>query len=146
MPGTATNIDARIKDQTSQRGYDRIINQSQVTIADALGYLFRVRTMGRPLPDGAANALSLWREQIESRSDDSLASLETALDNQARFAKFSRQIIGDLGYGDQLGEDPDAETEEVAEDDEQADAEVEEQAETRTILKTTTPRAAIPTR
>ncbi|MEC7205833.1 MAG: cobaltochelatase subunit CobT, partial [Pseudomonadota bacterium] len=47
------------------------------------------------------------------------------LDNQERFAKFSRQIITDLGYGDQLGDEPEAEDDENQEqqdeNEEQAD-------------------------
>jgi cobaltochelatase CobT len=36
-----------------------------------------------------------------------LDNLDKTLGNQADFARFSRQIIKDLGYGDQIGDDPD---------------------------------------
>ena len=42
--------------------------------------------------------------------------------DQAEFAKFARQVIKDLGYGDQLGDDPD-ELDEEQEDQAEEDAE-----------------------
>ena len=46
-----------------------------------------------------------------------LENLDEALADQAAFARFARQIIRDLGYGDQLGDDPDMEDESEGEED-----------------------------
>ena len=58
-----------------------------------------------------------------------LDGLQDTLADQTQFAKFTRQVIADLGYADQLGDDPDGEddnaddqAEEGDEDDENADS------------------------
>ena len=51
--------------------------------------------------------MNLWREFMENQAGDTLKNLDSKLEDQAEFAKFARQIISDLGYGDQLGDDPD---------------------------------------
>jgi cobaltochelatase CobT len=55
--------------------------------------------------------MKLWREFIEGQAGETLDRPGGDLADQAAFAKFARQIIEDLGYGDQLGDDPDAEDE-----------------------------------
>ncbi len=104
---------------------------------------------GRPLPEGASNVAELWRGFIEAEAGETLENLDEKIADQAEFARFARQIISDLGYGDQLGDDPDQldddqddQAEENAEeqpdpdstgeddsDDEQADAEAEQAQE-----------------
>ena len=58
-----------------------------------------------------------------------LENLDETISDQAAFAKFARRVISDLGYGDQLGDDPDDlddemndESEETAEEEEQPDS------------------------
>jgi cobaltochelatase CobT len=51
--------------------------------------------------------MELWRPFIEQQAGGTLEDLDAILDNQADFAKFARKMIKDLGYGDQLGQDPD---------------------------------------
>ena len=49
------------------------------------------------------------RDRFQTKAGETLEALEDTLSDQASFARFARQIIQDLGYGDQLGDDPDAE-------------------------------------
>lgn len=121
MPGTAGNIDARIGADALRRGYDRITDASEAPLAAAAGYLIRHLATGRTLPPGADNVMRLWQGFIEDHAGATLDGLDDTLADQAEFARFARQIIADLGYGDQLGDDPDA-----PEDDEDEDAEAEE--------------------
>ena len=107
MPGTAGNIDAKIKHEALRKGYDQAKSASDVPLAVAAGYLVRHLATGRDMPAGAENVMELWRGYIEKNCGGTLDDLENALDDQAAFAKFSRQIITDLGYADQLGDDPD---------------------------------------
>ncbi len=109
MPGTAGNIDARIGHDAMRKGYDELKDVSDAPLADAAGYLVRQLASGRALPPAAANVLDLWRDQLEARAGATLESLGSTLDDQAAFARFARQVIRDLGYGDQLGKDPDSE-------------------------------------
>ncbi|ARO14805.1 Cobalamin biosynthesis protein CobT [Ketogulonicigenium robustum] len=116
MPGTADNIDARIAHDAQRKGYEQIRNQKDAPLATAAGYLVRQLATGRDLPAGADNVLSLWRDYIESQSGARLDQVVELLDNQQAFARFARAVIGDLGYGDQLGDDPDVEDPESEED------------------------------
>ena len=123
MPGTASNIDAKIENEALRQGFGDIKEASQAPLATAAGYLVRHLATGRELPKDAANVMNLWRSFIEGQTDGNLESLEESLDDQANFAKFARQIIKDLGYGDQLGDDPDYEDD----SDDQANAEDDNQ-------------------
>jgi len=127
MPGTAGNIDAKILSEATKLGYDQISQASDAPLATAAGYLIRHLATGRALPAGADNVMQLWRGFIEEQAAETLENLNDRLSNQTEFARFARQIIEDLGYGDQLGDDPDApdddqdDQEDSAEDDEQND-------------------------
>ncbi|NSX54166.1 cobaltochelatase subunit CobT [Parasulfitobacter algicola] len=107
MPGTAGNIDAKIGSEAMRRGYDQIKQPAEAPLATAAGYLIRHLATGRDLPKGADNVMELWRGFIEDRAGGTLEDLEITLSDQKSFSKFARQIISDLGYGDQLGDDPD---------------------------------------
>jgi cobaltochelatase CobT len=129
MPGTASNIDAKIGNEAQRKGYDQITNSADAPLATAAGYLIRHLATGRDLPPGADNVMNLWRGFIEEQAGGTLESLQDTLSDQKAFARFARQIIADLGYGDQLGEDPDApdddqddEAESGDEDEEQPDS------------------------
>jgi len=119
MPGTAGNIDAKIGSEASRKGYAQIENASEAPLAVAAGYLVRSLATGRELPEGAQNVLDLWREHIEGQGFDTLRNLDNVLGDQTAFAKLARQLIDDLGYGDQLGEDPDDMEDETEEENQQ---------------------------
>ena len=126
MPGTHTNIDAKIENEALRQGFGDIREASQAPLATAAGYLVRHLATGRDLPPDAANVMNLWRDFIEGQTGGSLGSIEEILADQAEFAKFTRKIIQDLGYGDQLGDDPDFEDED-AEDQAEADEDQDDQ-------------------
>jgi cobaltochelatase CobT len=128
MPGTAGNIDAKIGVEANRRGYAEIEEASGAPLAIAAGYLIRHLATGRTLPDGADNVMRLWRDHIEREAGGTLEGLEHALSDQTAFAKLARRVIEDLGYGDQLGDDPDSEEEDP--DDEASSAEDDETADT----------------
>ncbi len=125
MPGTAGNIDAKIAHEATSRGYEQITQAAEVPLPVAAGYLIRHLATGRPMPAGAQNAMQLWQGFIESQAGGTLEGLQDCLSDQSEFAKFTRQIISDLGYGDQLGDDPDQldedQQDEAEEGDEQQD-------------------------
>ncbi len=107
MPGTAGNIDALIESDALRKGYDQVTQAAEAPLAVAAGYLVRKLASGRPLPPAADNLMELWRGFIEEQAGDTLENLDDNLDDQTAFARFARQVISDLGYGDQLGDDPD---------------------------------------
>ncbi|WP_099826733.1 cobaltochelatase subunit CobT [Oceaniglobus indicus] len=109
MPGTAGNIDAKIAHEAMRKGYAQITKPSEVPLSVAAGYMIRHLATGRALPEGAANVMDLWRGYFEDKAGTTLEDLSDKLGDQADFARFARKVIEDLGYGDQLGDDPDME-------------------------------------
>ncbi|MFL2795703.1 MAG: cobaltochelatase subunit CobT [Paracoccaceae bacterium] len=107
MPGTAGNIDAKIASETDRVGYRDIKDRSDAPLSDAAGFLIRSLATGRELPEGAQNVLNLWRDFLEAQAGKTIENVSDQLEDQSQFAKFARQVITDLGYGDQLGKDPD---------------------------------------
>jgi cobaltochelatase CobT len=90
-----------------RKGYDQISNASDAPLAVAAGYMIRHLATGRDLPKGANNVMELWRGFIEDHCDGTLDGLGDTLNDQQAFAKLARQLISDMGYADQLGDDPD---------------------------------------
>jgi cobaltochelatase CobT len=118
MPGTLGNIDAKIGAEAERKGYGQIRTAQEAPLAQAAGFLVRHLATGRDLPPAAANVMELWRPFLESQAGGTLENIQGNLADQAGFARLARQIIRDLGYGDQLGDDPDQ--------DDQDDGEAEE--------------------
>ena len=124
MPGTAGNIDAKIAEECRRKGYAQITEAGQAPLAEAAGYYLRHLATGRDLPAGAQNVMDLWKGFLEGQAGDSFIDANEVLDDQKAFSKLARQVISDLGYGDQLGDDPDDQGE-----DDQAETEPEEGTE-----------------
>jgi cobaltochelatase CobT len=123
MPGTAGNIDARIGHEAERKGYAQIARSEDAPLSVAAGYLVRHLATGRPMPRGAANVMDLWRGFIEGQAGGTLDGIDAALADQAAFARLARQVIADLGYGDQLGDDPDAPDQDDTSEDSAEEAE-----------------------
>ncbi|WBU52593.1 cobaltochelatase subunit CobT [Paracoccus sp. SCSIO 75233] len=123
MPGALSNIDAKMGAEAQRRGYAQATQPADVPLPVAAGYLLREAMTGRELPPGSKEAADLWRPFVTQQAAEVLdAARETAPD-QAAFARLSRQLIDDLGYGDQLGDDPDSEPEDDASDEAEPDPE-----------------------
>jgi cobaltochelatase CobT len=122
MPGTLGNIDAKIGAEAERRGYGAIRQAQDAPLAQAAGYLVRHLATGRPMPGAAQNVMDLWRPFMEEQAGGTLDHVKEVLADQAGFARLARQVIRDLGYGDQLGDDPD-----LQDEDESDTAETEEE-------------------
>jgi cobaltochelatase CobT len=126
MPGCADNLDAKLAADSRRLGYEAIREASRAPLAEAAGFLVRHLATGRPMPPGAQNVMELWRGFIESQAGGTLGGLDAALEDQTAFARLARKVIEDLGYGDQLGEDPDRRDDEPEESEEEGEEEGEE--------------------
>ena len=124
MRGAAVNIDAKIAHNANKKGYGNLYEPESAALADALSYMVLRVATGRNLPSNAARTLELFWPEIESRSGKNLDEIQAAISDQANFAKLTRKMIGDLGFTDQLGEDPDDRQEEAI-DDEVADEDLQ---------------------
>lgn len=123
MPGALSNIDAKMGAEAERRGYGQVRQPADVPLAVAAGYLLREAATGRKLPPAAAHAAELWRPFITQQAGHVLETARDTMGDQAAFARLARQMISDLGYADQLGEDPDAEPEDDAGEDAEPDPE-----------------------
>jgi len=126
MPGTASNIDAKIASDADRQGFAQINDRAEAPLANAAGFLVRHLATGRDLPAGANNVMNLWRDFMQAEAGTTLENVNAALSDQTEFARLARQVIDDLGYGDQLGDDPDQQDDDQDQDSEE-DAEEEEQ-------------------
>ena len=124
MPGALSNIDSCIGADADKKGYGQIKAPADAPLAVAAGYIVRQAATGRALPAGAQHVADLWRPFVEQQAGGSLSHVNEVLADQAAFARLSRQVISDLGYADQLGDDPDQpeddDADENAEQDEEA--------------------------
>ncbi len=123
MEGVADNLDARLSDECDRRGYSAMRETSEAPMHEAAGFLLRQKLTGRPLPPAAQNVLNIWRDFFNQHLDSDLETLGDTLEDQSAFARKVWEIIEELGYGDQLGDDPDAQ------DDEQLDQDAEDDAQ-----------------
>ena len=121
MPGTAGNIDAKITHEAERKGYDQITDKADAPLSVAAGYLVRHLATGRAMPAGAANVMALWRDHIDKLAGKALDNIDQVLDDQAAFSRLARQVISDIGYSDQLGDDPDQLDEDEAGDQAEED-------------------------
>jgi cobaltochelatase CobT len=130
MAGVADNLDARLMAECDRAGYAAMQTTDQAPLAEAAGFLLRQKLTGRSLPAGAQNVLDIWQDFFDGHIESDLAKLGDNLEDQTAFAKKAWRIIEELGYGDQLGEDPDeAEPEELeseSEDEQQDESESEQ--------------------
>ncbi|WP_112309226.1 cobaltochelatase subunit CobT [Pseudogemmobacter bohemicus] len=129
MPGTATNIDAKIAQEADRKGYSQITSAQDAPLPVAAGYLVRALATGRKLPASAENVMNLWRGFIEDQAGGTLETLDDVLSDQSAFARLARKVIQDLGYGDQLGDDPDRPEDDEAGDEAEEDQESPENQE-----------------
>ncbi|MEL7464363.1 MAG: cobaltochelatase subunit CobT [Pseudomonadota bacterium] len=127
MPGVADNLDAKLAEEAGKRAYAEIDQRADVPIADAAALLLRALSTGREPPEAAGRVLDLWRESLDGMAGGSMDELVSCLDDQQAFAKQAWKVIEDLGYGEQLGDDPDAPEED--QNDDQEDQSEEDQSE-----------------
>jgi cobaltochelatase CobT len=100
MAGVANNLDAALEDHCRTKGFARVTERDQVSIADAVGLLAREAITGRQPPPSARQMVDLWRPFIESKIGPTLEDLGKNLHDQAHFQDVVRQIISDLGFAD----------------------------------------------
>ena len=121
MNGVADNLDARLAAECDRRGYAAMRETSEAPMHEAAGFLLRQALTGRPLPPAAQNVLDIWQDFFDGHVESDLEALGDTLEDQAVFAKQAWRIIEELGYGDQLGDDPDEQDQDELESDSEED-------------------------
>ncbi len=127
MPGVADNLDARIASMGDKAAWGAMTSPADGSLADAASMLLRKTATGRELPEGAEHLLGVWQQYFDDNmADQTLDDVGDLLEDQAVFAKKAWEIIDELGYGDQLGDDPDEENPEETDAEPDADEDDEQ--------------------
>ena len=126
MTGVADNISAMLDHTCRVRGYDKIEMREEAPLGEAVGLMVREQMTGRELPDSAKQIVDLWRPWIEEKAGEDMKTLVDSIGDQEEFARMTRQVIADMGLGDELGEDPDQDTSDDAEMQDEQESETRE--------------------
>ena len=104
-PGAAKNIENKI-DKESKKFFEKSEPNQKFPLQDSLRLLIKKKTLHYKLSKNSQKGLDMWEDFILNESKSNFSKILSSIDNQEEFAKLSRNIIKDLGYGDQLGEEP----------------------------------------
>ena len=104
-PGASKNIDLKIDTESKKLIQNSSVSE-KVPLPEAMRIYVRKLTNERDLPANAKHALETWESFITEESGNSFIDINTMVNDQEKFARVSRNIIKNLGYGDQLGDDP----------------------------------------
>jgi cobaltochelatase CobT len=125
MAGVAGNLAAMLDEQYRRQGFERVVERTDSTMAEAVRLLTReALTKERP-PPSARRVVDLWRPWLEARIAKDLGELDRRILDQEGYAQATRRLLQDLEID--LGD-----IEDPAESDEQQsgeEAEGENQSE-----------------
>ncbi|WP_273757577.1 cobaltochelatase subunit CobT [Bartonella sp. AU55XJBT] len=96
MEGLAKNLDAMLADKYKRAHYEKISNQSEAPIQEALALLLREKITKRAAPKEAGPVLELWRQELEQKVAAELNELTHHIYNQQAFAQIVRQMLATL--------------------------------------------------
>jgi cobaltochelatase CobT len=102
LKGVAGNLTAALTDSLERRGVSRMQYRSLAPIADAVALMVRERLTGLAPPANAKALVEAWRADIEKSAGADLDKLAEVIDDQREFAKQFRNVLTDLGMGDEL--------------------------------------------
>jgi len=108
MKGVALNLDASLEARYAHEGYAAMTERSQVPLAEAVRLVLREKLAGQQVPPSARQAVSFWRDFIESRLSPHLSTLKDRLSDQEGFSRVVRDVIASLDVEPFEDADPDA--------------------------------------
>ena len=117
-PGAAKNIENNVE-KKSKKFFENSEPNKKFPLQDSLTLLIKKKASDLKLSENSEKGLKMWEDFILNESKSNFTKIIESIANQEEFAKLSRNIIKDLGYGDQLGDDPNKE--DNAENDNQKD-------------------------
>ncbi len=131
LPGVRANLAELAEARVRGDAILRARTAEEVPLSTAVSLIARERLTGEPPPKSAASGLKLVEPWIEEKAAAELDALAMTLDDQAAFARLSRQLLEDLELATAFDESEEA-LEESGEDEgnEAAGDEGDEQGET----------------
>ncbi|MDG2523594.1 cobaltochelatase subunit CobT [Caulobacter segnis] len=112
LGGVRANLTAALEDRIERQGLTRM-DRTVAPMADILGLIVRERLTGDAPPDGSKTLVDLFRAEVEGKAGPALDRLTGSIDDQAAFAKITREILRDLGL-----DESEADATESSDDDE----------------------------
>jgi cobaltochelatase CobT len=113
MKGVSNNLTAALTDSLERRGAARMHDRAVAPLADAVALMVRERLTGLAPPANAKALVESWRKDIERSAGADLDKLADVAGDQREFALRFREVLNDLGIGDEIG---------VQQDDQQNEA------------------------
>jgi cobaltochelatase CobT len=130
MDGVAENLDAALTQRCERAGYGRAMDKSRAPMDDALEFVLREVLTGRKLPPAAETVAACWRAELVEKAAEPLARAQASMNDQAAFSALMRDLLRDLGMGDETSNLKDNEDEEgEQEEDGEAKAEASEEGD-----------------
>jgi cobaltochelatase CobT len=103
MKGVSNNLTAALTDALERKGASRMRERAAAPLADALALMVRERLTGLSPPENAKGLVNAWRKDIERDAGGALDKLAAAAGDQHAFALAMRDVLTDLGIGDEFG-------------------------------------------
>jgi cobaltochelatase CobT len=124
LGGVRANLTSVLETRLEKQGLTRAVafDRNNAPMAEILGLMVRERLTGDAPPDGAKALVEILRADIESKAGKDLDRLAAAVDDQAAFAKVTRQILRDLDLGDDVNDATESSDEDEGDDDNPTDA------------------------
>jgi cobaltochelatase CobT len=131
LGGVRGNLTAALEARLEKQGLTRNVamDRQSAPMAEILGLMVRERLTGDAPPDGAKALVDILRADIEAKAGKDLDRLAAAIDDQAAFARVSREILRDLDLGEEMSEATESSDEEDGDQDQQSDTSDEDQGE-----------------
>jgi cobaltochelatase CobT len=103
LKGVSGNLTAALIDSLDRRGAARMNDRAVAPLADAVALMVRERLTGLAPPANAKALVESWRKDIERDAGADLDSLADVIEDQRAFAMAFRNVLNDLGIGDEFG-------------------------------------------
>jgi cobaltochelatase CobT len=117
MKGVSGNLTAALTDSLERRGAARMNDRAVAPLADAVALMVRERLTGLAPPANAKALVEAWRADIERTAGADLDKLAAVADDQREFALAFRDVLADLGIGDELAVQDDKDQNEASGDE-----------------------------
>ncbi len=92
MDGVAKNLSAKLASRY-ERLPERDIDRQDAPLEDAVALIVREKLTGAKPPRGANGIVEVWRQWVEDRAGPLLDRMDGAVDDQAAFAKLTRDML-----------------------------------------------------
>lgn len=93
MKGVAANLHSIVEQASKDEGHAHMTKAEQMPASVALSLLVREKLTGEPPPRDSRKILNLWRDRLDKTGKEALNHMAEHLEDQAAFAKDSRQLL-----------------------------------------------------